>query len=126
MREEGNYGTLTVIKEIILACALAVPAATWKPPLTHADAIVHAFLAMMTQAKTMDDVFFINRYSAWNETRERLMDLGAGGFALIEGHLYDLKPWFKSHGWMEFPMMWRTYHIFKKPLYNRLTLVQNA
>lgn len=115
-----------MIKEAFLLCALAVPATTWKPPLTEADLILHEFMARMTQSRTSEEVLFIKSPWQWERVVKELMTLAPGGFALIQGRQWRFHDYFKDHGWMHMPFMWRDFHVYKKPLYGGLFLVKGA
>jgi hypothetical protein len=87
----------------------------WKPPLTHSDEAFHRFIANITPSGTMNDVLFIPKPWEWNEVVSSLWHLRPGGFVFIEGRLFELMPWFRSHQWQRLPFMWRKFHIFRKP-----------
>jgi hypothetical protein len=100
---------------------------TWNPPLTDADHIVHKFASMITQAKSMDDVIFIESpWWSWDDVAFQLRGLNPGGVVFIQGDLKRFDQWFLMRGWMKFPYMWRNYYMYKKPRTGRLFLVKSA
>lgn len=115
-----------MIKEIFLICALSVPATIWKPPLTDADKVIHEFMALMTQAQTMEDVLFIKKPYKWNKALDKMEGLAQGGIVLIQGNMREFHYWFRSHGFMAMPFMWRDFHVYKKALNSGLFVVKDA
>lgn len=99
-----------MISEIFLIGALAFPPiGFFKPPLTPAD---RAFFEFVSQISG-NSLTFVKPKSSWDSITEAVFKIPKGGFIFIEefGKLHD---YFKERDFEYFPMMWRTYHIYRR------------
>ena len=87
-----------------------------EPVLTGAQRAMLQMLQVMSNDEWNGVIMIKDRSWKHNNLMEVCMEVAPGGFLLIAGDYYFLKPYFIGHGWEVMPFMFGDKFIFRKPI----------
>lgn len=100
-----------MIAELFLCAALALPPVNFfKPPLTKADETFFRFVREVTDS----NLKFVHKTATWDQMTKVIFEMPKGGVVFIDQEFDKLLNYFRGRDFERFPMMWRTYHIYRR------------